>query len=270
MSSGGGGQTSSTTTTGPPTWLAPYAKLFLGEEAGQILPGVQLPGISALGIKPGSYPGIAPYPTALNQQVAPFSAAQNQAMQLGQAQTGGAQSLADIGAGTQGLYAGGGMLGPNPFLNQYYNQAATQLSNQYKYATDPALMAQAQQAGAFNSAGFQQAQDLAQYGLGQSLATLGANIYEPAYQFESGQALNAAQNVGTGIAGLYQPAQNLYGIGAAQQQQQQNVLNAATANAQQQVNWPFNLLSQFGGALGQAGMGGGRTVSTGPAQGGGK
>lgn len=218
------------------------------------------------------FPGgqLAPYPSGINQQVAPFSANQQNAINLGASQTPGAQSLANVGAGTQGLYAGGGMLGPNPFLNQYYNQAAQQVGNQYQYATDPALMAQAQQAGAFDSSGFQQAQGLAQYGLGQSLATLGANIYEPAYQFESGQALNAAQNVGQGIAGLYQPSQNLYGIGAAQQQQQQNQFNAATANAQQQVNWPFNLLANFGGALGQAGMGGGRTVSTGPAMSGGK
>lgn len=226
----------------------------MGQEKNAVFPGGQL----------------APYPSGINQQVAPFSGVQNQAMQLGQSQTPGAQSLADVGAGTQGLYAGGGMLGPNPFLNQYYNQAANQVGQQYTYATDPALMAQAQQAGAFDSSGFTQAQGLAQYGLGQSLATLGANVYEPAYQFESGQALNAAQNVGTGIAGLYQPSQNLYNIGSAQQQQQQNVLNAGTANAQQQANWPFNLLSNFGGALGQAGMGGGRTVSTGPAQSGGK
>lgn len=253
----------------------PYAKLFLGSEASQIFPGVNLPGISQLGISGGvgsgsGYPGIASMPAGLNQNVAGFSPDQTNAMQMGENVTGQAQSLANTGAGTQGMYASGGMMGPNPYLNQYYNQAATQDVNQYNLATQPALQAQFQRAGAMDSSGFNEAQGLAQYGLGQSLGTLGANIYEPAYQFESGQMLNAAQNSGMGVQGLYAPGQNLYNIGAAQQQQQQNQNNVATQNAQQQANWPFNLLSQMGGALGQAGMGGGNTISTGPAVSGGK
>jgi hypothetical protein len=274
MGGGSSGSQSSTTKTGPPSWLVPYAKLFLGEQMSQIFPGMNLPNIPGLGIQGGQggsgYPQIAPYNTALNQNVAGFSQDQQNAMAQGEAQTGQAQSLADQGASTQQLYASGGMLGPNPYLNQYYNQAAQQVGNQYEYATNPALMAQAQQAGAFNSSGFNEQQGLNEYGLGQSLATLGANIYEPAYQQESSNMLNAAQNAGQGIANLYAPSQNLYNIGAAQQQQQQNVNNAATQNAQQAANWPFNLLSQFGAGLGQAGMGGGTTVTTGPAGGGGK
>jgi hypothetical protein len=272
--SSGGGQGSSNTTTGPPAWLQPFAKLFMGEMANQVFPGINLPNIPGLGITGGkgggNYPQMAPYNQALNQQVAGFTPDQQNAMALGASQTGAAQSLADTGAATQGLYASGAMMGPNQYLNQYYNQAANQVGQQYTYATDPALMAQAQQAGAFNSSGFDQQQGLAQYGLGQSLATLGANVYEPAYQFESGQALNAAQNVGQGISNLYAPGQQLYNIGAAQQQQQQNVFNTQTANAAQQANWPYNLLSQFGGSLGQAGMGGGTSHSTGPAPSGGK
>jgi hypothetical protein len=275
MGSGGGGQSTSTTQTGPPAWLQPYAKLFLGEEASQIFPGVQLPGIPKFGIKGGSgdgsgYPGMTPYNTALNQQVAGFTDPQMQAMQLGQDVTGNAQSLADLGAASQGAFASGAFTGPNPYLNDYYNQAATQLSNQYQYGTAPSRMAEAQQAGAFNSSGFQQQQGLDQYGLGQGLATLGAGIYEPAYQQGMANQLNAAENMGQSLQNLYAPSQQLYNIGAAQQQQQQNVFNANTQNAAQQANWPFSLLSQFGGALGQAGMGGGTSISTGPASSGGK
>lgn len=274
--SGGGGQSggTSTTKTGPPAWLVPYSKLFLGEEMSQIFPGMNLPNIPGLGIKGGSggsgYPGIAPYNTALNQQLAGFTPAQLQAMNIGQGVTGGAQGLADIGAGTQGAFASGAFTGPNPYLNDYYNQAAQQLGQNYEYSTAPSLMAQAQQAGAFNSSGYNQQQGLNEYGLGQGLATLGANIYEPAYQQGMANQLNAAQNIGTGISNLYAPSQQLYNIGAAQQQQQQNQFNVNTANAQQAANWPFNLLSNFGSALGQAGLGGGTTVSQGPAQSGGK
>jgi hypothetical protein len=251
MGSGGGSQ-SSTTTTSLPAWELPYAAKFLQGVYRNVMPGGQL----------------LPMPQGLNYQVAGFTPDQLAAMQLGEQQTGLAQGLANTGAGTQALYAGGGMLGPNPYLNQYYNQAANQDVMNYMLGTQPSLMAEFQRAGAFDSSGFNQAQGLAQYGLGQSLATLGANIYEPAYQFESGQALNAAQNIGSGIQNLYAPGQNLYGIGQAQQQQQQNIFNAQYQNAMQQANWPFQLLSQLGAALGQASGGGGTTITQGPAGGG--
>jgi len=247
----GGGSNSSSTTTTLPKWIKPYATEYLSGVAGQVFPGGQL----------------AQYPQGLNYQVAPFSDYQNQGLALGAGQTGGAQGLADLSAGTVGMYAGGGMLGPNPYLNQYYNQAANQLTQQYMLGTAPSLMAQYEQAGALNSSGFNQAQGLAQYGLGQSLATLGANTYEPAYQFESGQMLNAAQNAPSAVQGLYAPAQALYGFGGAQQQQQQNVLNAAQQNAAQQANWPYNILSQLGGAIGEMKGGLGTTISSGPAGG---
>jgi len=265
------------------------------------------------------------YPSWLNYQTAAFQPGQTEAFNLGSQLYPGvynsaqglypaAQGLANQGAGTQAAFASGSMMpsnatlnayssgqmmGPNPYLNQYYNQAATQLGNQYQYATQPALQAQFQQAGAFNSPNFNQAQGQAQYGLGQGLGTLGANIYEPAYQFESGnrfaaaqsqlggqefglgQQLNAGQNLQTAASGLYQPLNamstlgssalsGLYGIGSAQQQQLQNTMNVNQTNAANAVNWPFTLLSQLGSALGQANLGGGQTLSTGPAISGGK
>lgn len=252
--SGGGGTSTSTTHTSMPSWEIPYAQNFLSNVSGQVFPGGQL----------------GQYNPALNTQVAPFSGFQNAALDLGASQTGGTQGLASLGANTVGQYASGAMLNPqsNPALQSYYNAAALPLTQQYAYGTSPALMAQAQQAGALNSSGFNQQQGLNQYGLGQGLATLGANIYEPAYQFESGQALSAATTgVGQAQGNLFAPAQNLYGLGSAQQQQQQNQLNAGTSNAAQQANWPFALLSQLGSALGVAGGGGGTSISTGPAPG---
>jgi hypothetical protein len=254
MSSGGGGSgggtASSTTTTSLPGYELGTAKQFLNAESGLTLPGGQL----------------APYPTGLNQNVAPFTPAQTQALTAGQSLTAPAQSLANQGAATTGSFASGAQAGPNPTLNAYYNQAAQQLGQNYTYATQPALAAQAQQAGAFNSSGYNQAQGLAQYGLGQSLATLGANIYEPAYQQGQTNELNAATTgASSALSNLYQPTQQLYNIGSTQQQQAQNTNNAATANAAQQANWPYSILSQLGAALGQASGGGGTTVATGPA-----
>jgi hypothetical protein len=279
MSGGGVSSTpaTSTTTTGPQGYVQPYAKSFLANVSDYATGDLQ----NLWGILP-----------TLSYNVAPFQGSQNQALGMGGSYypsvmggakniTPQAQNLANLGGSTVSDYASGGMMGPNPYLNQYYNQAATQLSNQYKYATQPSLAAQYQQAGAFNSPGFAEAQGQAQYGLGQGLGTLAANTYEPAYQFESGQRLAAGEQLPSIAQGLYGPLQSqyslaqgainsLYGLGAAQQQQQQNLLNAQRMNAAQNLNLPFSLLSQLGGALGQANLGGGTTVSTGPAAGGGK
>jgi hypothetical protein len=240
--------------------MQPYQNALLGAAFGQVFPGAANPS--------GATPSIAGMPSGLNQSVAPFTPTQNAALALGNQQVGTAQSLANLGAGTQGLYASGAMLNPssNPYLAAYGQQAATQDVLNYQLGTQPALAAQFQQMGAFDSSGYNQAQGLAQYGLGQSLATLGAGIYEPAFQQQSANQLSAAQNIpSSALPGLFMPSATQFGIGGASQQQQQNVLNTATQNAAQQANWPFALLSQFGGALQQAGMGAGTTVSTGPA-----
>lgn len=269
-----GGNQTSTTTTSLPGWAQPYAKDYLSAVFGQVFPGQSQLASGGNGGSGGSGQNsygstlsLAQMPAGLNQQVAPFTNYQTTGLQLGAGQTGAAQNLANTGANTIGNYASGGMLGPNPYLNSYYNSAALPLAQQFAYSTDPALMAQAQQAGAFNSSGFQQAQGLQQDALAQGLGTLGANIYEPAYQQESSNMLNAAENTGTGISNLYAPSTQLYNLGSAEQQQNQNVLNTNYQNAVTQANWPFNLLSQLGSALGQATGGAGRSVSVGPSPG---
>ena len=252
MSGGGSGTQTSTTTTGLPAWEKPFARNYLNA-------------INAL-VLPGGKP--APYPQGLNQNVAPFTPFQNQAFNLGGSLTPQAQGLADIGAGGNALYASGAMVGPNPYLNAYAQAAGATDVNQYLQATQPSLMAQAEQSGTLNSSGFDQAQSNAQFNLGQSLASLNAGIYEPAYQLGTQEQLQAAQQTPGLVQGLYTPTQALYGLGSAQQQQQQNVLNAATQNAQQQVNFPFNLLQQLGVGLGLASGGGGVTKSVAPVPGG--
>jgi|SRR5579862_7600061 len=248
MSGGGSGGGTSQTKTRLPPWEIPYSKSYLSQLAGLVDPNGQL----------------APYNPALNQQVAPFSDAQNQALALGQSQTQGAQGLANLGANANAYYASGMANNPatNPNLQAYANQALGTLNQNYLQTTQPGLMAQAEQAGVLNSSGTNQAMSNAQYNLGQAQATTLANIYEPAYQLGTQEQVSAIQGMPAQVQGLYGPTQALYGIGSAQQQQQQNVLNAQTQNANQMVNWPFNLLSQLGAGLGIASGGGGNTTST--------
>jgi hypothetical protein len=254
MSSGSGSGGQSTTQTTQPAWVQPYAKSFLSQTANQVMPNGQLQSM----------------PQGLNYQTAPFSAMQNSALSNIGNLTGTAQGLSNIGAMSNANFAAGNQAGPNPVLGQYFNSMATPLTSQYNLATQPALNAEFQQAGAFNSNGFNQAQGLAQQGLGQSLASLGTGIAVPAYEQGQQLQLQAAQGTPAAVQGLYAPSQNLYQAGSAQQQQQQNVLNTGQQNAAQQANWPFQLLQQLGGALGQASGGGGNTLSLGSPAGGGK
>lgn len=322
MSSGGGGSNTATTYTSGPAWLQPYAGAYMKSLYGNVQQNLnQGP------------------PSALFSQVAPFTPFQNAGLgfagsalqglypygqtagNLAMGATPQATGLANTGASTLTNFATGGInsplnstisdfasgkyLNPNPYMNAYYNAAAMPMVSNYMYGTQPSLQAQFEQAGAFNSPGFSQAQGLAQQNLAQGLGTLGANIAYPAYQqgmeqmlqaggmaqqnsqFNVGNQLQAAGMIPNMIGAMYQPAYNLagmgsnllglfggigqglYGAGSAQQQQMQNILNAGQSNAAMGVNWPFAMLGQLGAALGTAGMGGGMSRSFGSSGGGG-
>lgn len=206
--------------------------------------------------------GPSPYP---NQQVAPLTQQQIDAMNLVSQNTGGAQGLLNTAMGTEGSFAGGSLLNPNnPYLADYFNSAAFPLTQQYEQTIAPNILQQAAQTGTLGSAGMNQAFGNAEAGLGQGLGTLGAGIYEPAYE----QGLNLTQQAITGAPGVaqgsYIPSQELMQSGQVGQTQGQNVLNAAYNNLYGQANWPFQALSMLGGALGQAGGGAGSSVSIGP------
>lgn len=248
MSGGGSSGGTSTTTTRLPGYVIPSAKTYLQQLQNQVLPGGK----------------IAPYPTGINQNVAPFSPDQMAALGLGTSLTPQAQSLADLSSFANSYYASGLANNPqtNPNLLAYANAAMIPYTQNYLQATQPSLLAQAEQSGTVNSSGYNQAIANAQNQYAQGAASLLANIYEPAYQLGTQEQMSAIQGMPAQVAGLYQPTQALYGLGSAQQQQQQNVLNAATQNAMQKANWPFNLLNILGQGLGLAAGGGGNTIST--------
>jgi hypothetical protein len=111
------------------------------------------------------------------------------------------------------------------------------------------------------SSGFAAEQGLAQSGLAQGLGTLGANIYEPAWQQGEQMKLTGAQSAAQNqlqqlgmipnqASSLYGPGQQLFGLG------------------QSQAQYPFSLLSEYGSAIGQAGGGTGTSISTSPGVGG--
>lgn len=222
----GGNQTS---TTSAPSWAVPYQENYLGGFANLLTPGAQ-------------YQSAAPQPL---QQVAPFSPSQQAAMNYVQGQgpqNPVAQSAANLATNTMG----GGYLGPNPYLNQYYNQAAQGLTSNYQTATSPDITAQAVQHGALGGSGQQQESDLARFDLGSNLAQLGAQIYEPAYQFERGQQTAALGQAPSTIGAGYIAPQMMMGTGGMQQTQLQNILNTGGQNLNQQGMWPYQNASMQG------------------------
>lgn len=207
---------------------------------------------------------IAPYNPAMNQQLAAFTPTQEQAMGGILGQVPGAQGLADVGGGQLGATLGGAYLagpGMNPYLDPTYAAAARGMVNQYQTATAPSLMAEAQRAGAYGSTAFDQAQALNQYGLGQNLSDLAAQIYGGAYEAERGRQMQGLGALPSTLAAQFAPQQQALGIGTLQQQQAQQGLDIGTANALRQQQYGYTVLDALGGALGTA-AGPGYTSST--------
>ncbi len=84
-------------------------------------------------------------------------------------------------------------LAENPYLAPYYNQAADQVTGQYQNAIAPGVLASGIASGTLGSTGNVFTDRYAQDTLGQSLASLAAQIYEPAYAQERQLQFGAAQ-----------------------------------------------------------------------------
>lgn len=236
---GGARHSQVTNTTGWPGWLQEDVNQYIGQYMNTALPGGQ----------------VEPYNPALNQQVAPFNATQNQAFGDIMNTAGGVApytgaTLGNLTATEQGQY-----LDPssNPWLRGTYDQAAQAMSDQYKYATAPSLMAAAQGVGGTTQGtGYQDSSMLARYELGQNLANLGNRIYGGNYQAERGNQIQAANMMPSVVQGAFAPAQAELGVGGLQQQQQQSVYDTSQQNAMRQFQYPYTVLDQLGGALGTA------------------
>ncbi|KKU98300.1 MAG: hypothetical protein UY28_C0004G0038 [Candidatus Amesbacteria bacterium GW2011_GWB1_48_13] len=228
---GGGGGTT-TSTTGLPEWLRPYAEQFIQAYQGEAMPG---------GV-------VRPRPETLNQQVAGFTPEQQSAMGGITALTPGYQSVANLGIGQEAATIGGAYLSPetNPWLRKTYEAAAKDVSGTMRGA--------ALRGGAFGSSGAQQAE-------GRALDELATKIYGGAYEQERQRMMQGLQLLPPTLSAGYYPQQALMGVGAQKQQQGQTEADVAYQNAVAASEYPFSILSGYGGALGQAGSGAGTSTT---------
>jgi len=235
MGSGGGpGNTTVTNQVALPAWATPYAGEYLGDINKYVNQGLA-----------SGYP----FPA---QQVYGFTPDQLTGMNLGSQAAMQANSgllnptLSNVAATQSGAY-----LSPqtNPYLQGTYNAAAAPVTQQFRDATEPGIQAEFARAGSFGGAAQNQAEGIAQQNLGNTLQNLATNIYGGNYEQERQNQIRQ-QGLVPGLVGAsFAPASELMGIGGMQQQLGQETANTALQNAENQYNWPFQLLGQLGAAL---------------------
>lgn len=242
------GEMSTVSTTSLPDWVLPYAQQFLSQYGNLVFPGGQM----------------AQYPQGLNQTVAPLQPWQNQGLGMiaGGSQQG--QGVAQQGLSSLQDTLSGKYLDPstNPYLKATYDAAAKGVTSQYRDAIAPSTMAAAQRAGQMGGSAYNQLKAADQYNLGQNLSGLAANIYGGNFQAERGRQAGAQAYLPSSIQAGALPGQQMLGAGSFLQQFDQQGRDVATQNALRQFQFPFQLLSGFGGALGQASGGTGSSTTT--------
>jgi hypothetical protein len=240
MGGSGGGTNTTTTKNNLPAYLKAYSKELTGEAQ-------------------NLYSGALP-----QQSVAPLTADQQAAISDTQAETAPTTAALTSAQNANTAIASGANLSPstNQYLQQYYNAAAAPTIENYEQAVAPNILSNAVASGGLGSAGEEQAFTNAQNTLGQNLSNLAANIYEPAYETALGQQATAIGQAPALASGQYIPSTQLNTVGTQQQQQQQNVLNTAYANAMA----PYNALSTQAGLISPLAGGSGSQVTVSPNQ----
>lgn len=191
------------------------------------------------GLYSGSY-GYNPYP---GTTVAGFSPYQQQGMSAMAQNLASGNTAGQAAEGMLGSTLSGGYLGQgNPYLNQYYQAGAQQLTDQFNQQVMPAVKSQGQSQGMYNSSREGIAEGLAAQGLTQSLGDLATNIYYPAYEAERTNQMQAAM-LAPSLSNY--GAQQMYNLGSLEQQQLQNELNANQQYWTQAESSPWDRLASY-------------------------
>jgi hypothetical protein len=152
----------------------------------------------------------------------------------------------------------------NPYLRDTYDAAARALTDQYTYATQPGLTAQAVRNRAMGDASTQQYADMARWQLGDNLGRLATNIYGGNYMAERGrqqEALGLApQMQGMG----YTDSEALLGLGDIRRNVAQEQINADILRDFESRQAPLQALDVLGRGIGAASGGGSSITETSP------
>lgn len=129
---------------------------------------------------------------------------------------GGVPKLTGGGGSPPGDFSSFTGKAENPYLRPYFDQASRALTDTYQNVTAPNVLAQGIATGTLGSTGNVFDDALKKYELGQNLASLSAQIYEPAYekerelQFGAASAMDQGSIARQGLANQLSIA-NMYG-----------------------------------------------------------
>ena len=178
--------------------------------------------------------------------VAPFSAATNAGLteirRTAQAGTPVAASAQNqVNATLQGDY-----LNSNPYLDAMYNNAATQVTDQYQNAVAPSIQSNFGLAGrSGNNAAYGTAMGMSQDMLGRSLSGLASDIYGGNYANERQNQMQAASMAPQTAQLNYYDASQLLNAGGVQDTYNQNRLNDQVNRFNQQQERPWDALGRY-------------------------
>ena len=145
----------------------------------------------------------------------------------------------------------GDYLNSNPYLDAMYNSAAGRVTDHYQEAVAPSIAAQYGLSGRTGSnAAFANSMQNSQLALGDSLASLSANIYGTNYQQERDRQMQAA-GLSPSVAPMsYYDASQLMNIGGMQDQKDQQFLTDDVNRWNFEQNRPYDNLGRYMGYLG--------------------
>jgi hypothetical protein len=161
---------------------------------------------------------------------------------------------------------GGQYLHPdtNPYLQDTYNRAARGVTDQYTYATQPGLTAQAVRNRAMGNSGQQQYEDMARWSLGENLSGLASDIYGGNYQTERDHMVNTMQMAPQMQAMGYRDNTALMGLGDIRRGVGQELINQSILQDYEARMAPLRALDVLGSGISAAAGGGSSVTSTSP------
>jgi hypothetical protein len=180
--------------------------------------GTNTPGMITTGTQSAPWTGVSPYleegfsearrlygqggPRGYGQStVAGFSDQTNQGLQNRQNLSSAGTPNIGIGQNLLGNTLSGDYLNNNPYLDQMYNQAASNMTRNYQEAVAPSIGANAEAQGRYGSGLYQNMMANSQRELGDSLGRLGTDIYGQNYANERARQ-NAAISQVPNMAGM--------------------------------------------------------------------
>lgn len=210
------GTNQSTTTTSRPDWQLPYIQSQVGTVAN--MPGYQ------------AYTGATQ---------APRSALATQAAGMATSRAASGSPVLDASQGYNADVLAGNYLDANPWLDKTFNQAATQVGDQFRKITAPSIAGNFSLNGRYGSGAQRQAMDTATGQLADKLNALATNIYGDNYARERGNMEAAAARAPTSAAADWTDILNLSGLGTSEDQFNQTGTDTALKlwQANQTLPW---------------------------------